>query len=79
MRYLDERGIEAPGGFEFRPLVRLVERRKAGRARGPLGRPIAVMSIADIIASKRAAGGKRELAELELLEEFRKAYENRGA
>ena len=34
-----------------------------------------VMSIADIIASKRAAGRKRDLAELELLEEFRKAYE----
>lgn len=34
-----------------------------------------VMSIADIIASKRAAGRKRDLAELDLLEEFRKAYE----
>jgi len=34
-----------------------------------------VMSIADIIASKRAAGRKRDLAELELLEEFRKVYE----
>ena len=34
-----------------------------------------VMSIADIIASKRAAGRKRDLAELELLEEFEKAYE----
>jgi hypothetical protein len=33
------------------------------------------MSIADIIASKRAAGRKRDLAELDLLEEFRKAYE----
>jgi hypothetical protein len=36
-----------------------------------------VMSIAGIIASKRAAGRKRDLAELELLEEFRKAYEKR--
>lgn len=36
-----------------------------------------VMSIADIIASKRSAGRKRDLAELELLEEFRKAYEDR--
>ena len=36
-----------------------------------------VMSIADIIASKRSAGRKRDLAELDLLEEFRKAYENR--
>jgi len=34
-----------------------------------------VMSIADIIASKRAAGRKRDLAELDLLEEFREAYE----
>ena len=34
-----------------------------------------VMSIADIIASKRAAGRKRDLVELDLLEEFRKAYE----
>lgn len=34
-----------------------------------------VMSIADIIASKRSAGRKRDLAELELLEEFRQAYE----
>jgi len=34
-----------------------------------------VMSIADIIASKRSAGRRRDLAELELLEEFRKAYE----
>ena len=33
-----------------------------------------VMSISDIIASKRAAGRKRDLAELDLLEEFRKAY-----
>jgi hypothetical protein len=33
------------------------------------------MSIADIIASKRAAGRRRDLAELDLLEEFRKAYE----
>lgn len=38
-----------------------------------------VMAIADIIASKRAAGRKRDLAELELLEEFRKAYEDRRA
>jgi hypothetical protein len=37
-----------------------------------------VMSIADIIASKRAAGRKRDLAELDLLEEFRKAYEASG-
>ena len=35
-----------------------------------------VMSIADIIASKRAAGRKRDLAELDLLEEFRKVYES---
>lgn len=34
-----------------------------------------VMALADIIASKRAAGRKRDLAEMELLEEFRKAYE----
>ena len=34
-----------------------------------------VMSIADIIASKRAAGRKRDLAELDLLEAFRQAYE----
>ena len=34
-----------------------------------------IMSIADIIASKRAAGRKRDLAELDLLEEFRKVYE----
>lgn len=34
-----------------------------------------VMSIADIIASKRAAGRKRDLVELDLLDEFRKAYE----
>jgi len=33
------------------------------------------MSIADIIASKRAAGRKRDLVELDLLEEFRKVYE----
>lgn len=37
-----------------------------------------VMSIADIIASKRAAGRKRDLVELDLLEEFRKAYEAAG-
>ena len=36
-----------------------------------------VMAIADIIASKRSAGRKRDLVELDLLEEFRKAYENR--
>jgi hypothetical protein len=34
-----------------------------------------VMSIADIIASKRSAGRRRDLVELDLLEEFRKAYE----
>ncbi len=34
-----------------------------------------VMAITDIIASKRAAGRKRDLAELELLEEFARAYE----
>ena len=34
-----------------------------------------VMSIADIIASKRAAGRKRDLAELDLLEEFKKVYD----
>jgi hypothetical protein len=34
-----------------------------------------VMSLADIIASKRAAGRRRDLAELDMLEEFRKAYE----
>ncbi|MGH8704338.1 MAG: hypothetical protein ACREUO_02855 [Burkholderiales bacterium] len=34
-----------------------------------------VMSIGDIIASKRAAGRKRDLVELPLLEEFRKVYE----
>ena len=34
-----------------------------------------VMSIADIIASKRAAGRRRDLAELDLLEEFRRAYD----
>lgn len=34
-----------------------------------------VMSIGDIIASKRAAGRKRDLADLELLESFRKVYE----
>lgn len=34
-----------------------------------------VMAMADIIASKRAAGRKRDLAELDLLEEFRKVYE----
>ena len=35
-----------------------------------------VMSIADIIASKRAAGRKRDLADLDLLEEFRAVYES---
>lgn len=34
-----------------------------------------VMSIADIIASKRAAGRKKDLVELELLEEFEKVYD----
>ena len=34
-----------------------------------------VMSIRDIIASKRAAGRKRDLADLELLESFREVYE----
>lgn len=34
-----------------------------------------VMSIADIIASKRAAGRRRDLGEIDLLEEFRKVYE----
>ena len=34
-----------------------------------------VMSIADIIASKRAAGRKRDLVELDLLEAFREVYE----
>jgi len=34
-----------------------------------------VMGLADIIASKRAAGRKRDLVELDLLEEFRKVYE----
>ena len=34
-----------------------------------------IMSIADIIASKRAAGRKRDLLEIPLLEEFRKVYE----
>jgi len=34
-----------------------------------------MISIADIIASKRAAGRKRDLAELDLLEAFRQAYE----
>ena len=33
-----------------------------------------VMSIADIIASKRAAGRRRDLAELDLLEEFARVY-----
>ncbi|MBI2752874.1 MAG: hypothetical protein HYX46_05090 [Betaproteobacteria bacterium] len=36
-----------------------------------------VMAIADIIASKRAAGRKRDLAEIDLLEEFRREYESR--
>ena len=36
---------------------------------------IPVMSIRDIIASKRAAGRKRDLADLELLESFREVYE----
>ncbi|MGQ0547641.1 MAG: hypothetical protein ACT4P3_20310 [Betaproteobacteria bacterium] len=35
-----------------------------------------MMSISDIIASKRAAGRKRDLIELDLLEEFRKVYES---
>ena len=34
-----------------------------------------VMSIRDIIASKRAAGRKKDLADLELLESFREVYE----
>ncbi len=34
-----------------------------------------VMSLRDIIASKRAAGRKRDLAEMELLEEFLKVYD----
>lgn len=38
-----------------------------------------VMSIADIIASKRAAGRKRDLVELDLLEAFRKVYESSKA
>jgi len=36
-----------------------------------------VMAIADIIASKRAAGRRRELAEIDLLEEFRQEFERR--
>ena len=36
-----------------------------------------VMAIADIIASKRAAGRRRDLAEIDLLEEFRREYESR--
>lgn len=35
-----------------------------------------IMSIADIIASKRAAGRRKDLADMELLEEFRAAYES---
>lgn len=38
-----------------------------------------VMSIADIIASKRAAGRKRDVVELDLLEAFRKVYESSKA
>lgn len=38
-----------------------------------------VMAIADIIASKRAAGRKRDLVELDLLEAFRKVYESSRA
>lgn len=38
-----------------------------------------VMAIADIIASKRAAGRKRDLVELDLLEAFRKVYESSKA
>ena len=38
-----------------------------------------VMSIADIIASKRAAGRKRDLVELDLLEAFRQVYESSKA
>jgi len=34
-----------------------------------------VMAIADIIASKRAAGRRRDLAEIDLLEEFRREFE----
>ena len=34
-----------------------------------------VMAIADIIASKRAAGRKKDLADIDLLEEFRTVYE----
>lgn len=37
-----------------------------------------VMSLRDIIASKRAAGRKRDLAEMDLLEEFLKVYEGRS-
>lgn len=37
-----------------------------------------VMAIADIIASKRAAGRRRDLAEIDLLEEFRREFESRG-
>ncbi|MGH6830357.1 MAG: hypothetical protein ACREDG_04310 [Methylocella sp.] len=36
-----------------------------------------VMAIADIIASKRAAGRRRDLAEIDLLEEFRREFERR--
>jgi len=36
-----------------------------------------VMAIADIIASKRAAGRRRDLAEIDLLEEFRREFESR--
>jgi hypothetical protein len=34
-----------------------------------------VMSLRDIIASKRAAGRKRDMAEMDLLEEFLKVYD----
>ena len=36
-----------------------------------------MMAIADIIASKRAAGRRRDLAEIDLLEEFRREFERR--
>lgn len=37
-----------------------------------------VMAIADIIAGKRAAGRRRDLAELDLLEKFRREFERHG-
>lgn len=55
-----------------------IESYEAAAARAERIENFPVMSIRDIIASKRAAGRRKDLVEIDLLEAFLEAYEKAG-